>query len=89
MQVPADDVNALYNAMEAMVLNPDRTREWGRPSREVASSLTPEAGAEKWVRVFDCLINSSESGGRVDLCKAGKPVLSSTLSQLELNDLSV
>jgi glycosyltransferase involved in cell wall biosynthesis len=55
VRVPANDVDALYRAMETLVLNPNIAREWGRRSRERARDLTPEAGAEKWVRVFESL----------------------------------
>jgi glycosyltransferase involved in cell wall biosynthesis len=53
--VEAGDVEALYAAMETLALNPDLARQWGQRSRNKASDLTPEAGAEKWVRVFDSL----------------------------------
>jgi glycosyltransferase involved in cell wall biosynthesis len=52
MHVAAGDVQALYRAMEALCLNPDMAREWGQRSRDRARGLTPEAGAEKWLRVF-------------------------------------
>jgi len=53
MCVVANDVDALYSAMETFALNPEIIRQWGERSRERARDLTPEAGAEKWVRVFD------------------------------------
>ena len=55
MRVAADDVNALYRAMETLALNPGIARQWGKISRERARDLTPQAGAEKWLRVFDQL----------------------------------
>jgi glycosyltransferase involved in cell wall biosynthesis len=55
MCVPVDDVDALYGAMETLAINPDLAPQWGKRSRERARDLTPEAGAEKWVRVFDSL----------------------------------
>jgi glycosyltransferase involved in cell wall biosynthesis len=55
MRVPANDVDGLYRAMETVILNPEIATEWGRRSRETARDLTPEAGAEKWVRVLDTL----------------------------------
>jgi glycosyltransferase involved in cell wall biosynthesis len=55
IRVPARDVDALYRAMETLTLNPDLARQWGKRSLERARDLTPEAGAEKWVRVFDRL----------------------------------
>jgi glycosyltransferase involved in cell wall biosynthesis len=61
MRVAAGDVNALYRAMEAFALNPGTVRQWGKRSRERARDLTPEAGAEKWVRVFDAITNDAEA----------------------------
>jgi glycosyltransferase involved in cell wall biosynthesis len=55
MCVAADDVNALYGAMERLALNRDLACQWGKISRNRAHCLTPEAGAEKWVQVFDSL----------------------------------
>ena len=51
--VPANDVEGLYRAMEMLALRPEIARQWGERSRERARHLTPEAGAEKWVRVFN------------------------------------
>jgi glycosyltransferase involved in cell wall biosynthesis len=53
MRVPANDMNALYRSMEMLASNPELVRRWGEKSREKARDLTPEIGAEKWVRVFD------------------------------------
>jgi glycosyltransferase involved in cell wall biosynthesis len=53
LRVPADDADALYSAMETMASNPELRSKWGERSRKVAGDLTPEAGAEKWVRVFE------------------------------------
>ena len=55
IRVAANDTDALYRAMEAFAINPDIVWQWGIRSRERARDLTPEAGAEKWVRVFDSL----------------------------------
>jgi glycosyltransferase involved in cell wall biosynthesis len=55
MRIAVNDVNALYYAMETLVLNPDLARQWGKVSRERARDLSPEAGAEKWVQVFEKL----------------------------------
>jgi glycosyltransferase involved in cell wall biosynthesis len=55
MCVSADDIDALYGAMEKLASNPDKARQWGKSSRTRARDLTPEAGAEKWVKVFDRL----------------------------------
>jgi glycosyltransferase involved in cell wall biosynthesis len=51
----AGDVESLQNAMEQFVLHPELVRRWGEASRRKALDITPEAGAEKWVRVFDSL----------------------------------
>jgi len=55
LRVAAGDVGALYCAMETLALNPVLVRRWGEKSRERARNLTPQAGAEKWVQVFDNL----------------------------------
>jgi glycosyltransferase involved in cell wall biosynthesis len=51
--VVPDDLESLYLAMEALAASPEMARQWGKRSREGAHDLTPEAGAAKWVRVFD------------------------------------
>jgi glycosyltransferase involved in cell wall biosynthesis len=53
MRVKAGDVDALYGAMEVLVRNPETARTWGKKSREIARTLTPEVGADKWVKVFE------------------------------------
>jgi len=53
VRVAAGDVEALYRAMETLILNPHLAGKWGARSRERAHDLTPAAGAEKWVRVFE------------------------------------
>ena len=56
MCVAANDVEALYRALETIAGTPDIVARWGKNSREKALTLTPEVGAEKWVRVFDDLL---------------------------------
>jgi len=56
MRVETNDVDSLYRAMEILALHPDIAGQWGQSSRQKAHHLTPEAGAEKWVRVFDSLM---------------------------------
>ncbi len=58
--VKAGDVDELYGALQTLARNPELARTWGMKSREVASALTPEAGADKWVRVFDALAAGQE-----------------------------
>ena len=55
MRIPAGDVEALYGAMHVFMLNPNLAAQWGRKSRERARELTPGAGSERWVQVFDSL----------------------------------
>ena len=55
VRVPAGDADALYRSMLALAKDPDIARRWGEQSRKKARHLTPEAGAEKWVRVFESL----------------------------------
>jgi glycosyltransferase involved in cell wall biosynthesis len=54
--VAANDVEALYRALEKFALNPTIAARWGRHAREKALTITPEAGARKWVQVFDTLL---------------------------------
>jgi glycosyltransferase involved in cell wall biosynthesis len=56
MRVLAGNLDGLYDAMQTLTLNPRLAQEWGKKSREKALDLTPEAGADKWVRVFDRLL---------------------------------
>jgi len=53
LRVIAGDVDLLYRAMEMLTLSPTLARQWGQSSRKKACDITPEAGAEKWVRVFE------------------------------------
>ena len=55
--IKANDVDALYRAMDALASGRADALAWGERSREIAYDLTPEAGARKWVRVFDSLEN--------------------------------
>jgi glycosyltransferase involved in cell wall biosynthesis len=59
MCVAANDVEALYRALETVSATPDIAARWGQNSREKALTITPEAGAEKWVRVFDALLTQA------------------------------
>jgi len=68
VQVPAGDAYALYRAMESIALNRDLARRWGQRSREMARGLTPEAGAEKWMQVFNSLMSLEH--GRVPFTSA-------------------
>jgi glycosyltransferase involved in cell wall biosynthesis len=56
MRVCANDPEALYSAMEAFARNRRLACEWGRRSREKAPNVASNAGAEKWVQVFDSLM---------------------------------
>lgn len=58
VRVRAGDVDELYVAMLGLVQNPEKARAWGMKSRDMALTLTPEAGAEKWCRVFAALAGS-------------------------------
>jgi glycosyltransferase involved in cell wall biosynthesis len=51
----AGDQEALQRCMERMAASPETARRWGEASRRKASAITPEAGAESWVRVFDTM----------------------------------
>ena len=53
MRIAANDLNGLYRSMKALSSSREVVRLWGERSRERARDLTPEAGAEKWARVFE------------------------------------
>ena len=63
MCVGANDLEGLYRSMETLALSPEVARKWGDRSRERARDLTPEAGAEKWVRVFESLPTLRQPSG--------------------------
>ena len=54
--VKAGDVDELYGALQTFAHNPELVHEWGLKSREMSHALTPEAGAQKWVQVFETMI---------------------------------
>lgn len=56
VKVEAGSVDALYEAMKTLAQNPEMARTWGMKSRELARTLTPESGADKWVRVVETLM---------------------------------
>jgi glycosyltransferase involved in cell wall biosynthesis len=58
VRVKAGDVDALYKAMQTVAQNPEMARMWGIKSREMARTLTPDMGADKWVQVFETLVTS-------------------------------
>lgn len=53
--VRAGDVDELHAALQTFSHNPGLVRSWGERSREISRALTPEAGAQKWVEVFDAM----------------------------------
>lgn len=53
--VKAGDVDELYGALQTFADNPELVQEWGLKSREMSHALTPEAGAQKWVQVFEAM----------------------------------
>jgi glycosyltransferase involved in cell wall biosynthesis len=55
IRVVANDANSLCEAMRTFILRPEVARQWGKVSRELARDLTPQRGAEKWVRVFESI----------------------------------
>ena len=55
VKVKAGDVDELYGALQTLARDPELARTWGLRSREIAHALTPEAGANKWVQVFETL----------------------------------
>lgn len=61
MTIAAGDAQQLEQAMQTMADDRDLVSNWGRASRARALTLTPEAGAEKWARVFDDLHEQQRS----------------------------
>src|SRR5262249_16541028 len=55
MCIPADDVESLYSAMKILAVDRGLVRQWGEKSRAKAFDLTPNAGANKWINVFERL----------------------------------
>ncbi len=53
--VKAGDVDELHGALRTFAQNPELVRTWGLKSREISHALTPEAGAKKWVQVFEAM----------------------------------
>jgi glycosyltransferase involved in cell wall biosynthesis len=51
--VGAGSVSELHAAMARLATNPALLSEWGENSRVIAHSVTPSAGAAKWISVFD------------------------------------
>jgi glycosyltransferase involved in cell wall biosynthesis len=52
---PAGDKSALLACLRRLALSPETAIRWGLASRRKAPDWTPEAGAEKWVRIFAAL----------------------------------
>jgi len=57
--VKAGDVDSLSAAMREVAEDPSVLAEWSRNARKASEDLTPEAGAESWVRVFDQLARAN------------------------------
>jgi glycosyltransferase involved in cell wall biosynthesis len=53
------NVDELEQCMERVMSSPEAAWAWGEASRRKAQSLSPQTGAERWVRVFQTL----SSGG--------------------------
>jgi glycosyltransferase involved in cell wall biosynthesis len=55
------DADSLLRAMKEVAISPDQARHWGEVSRKKALTMTPEAGAYKWVEVFRTMDEDSDS----------------------------
>jgi glycosyltransferase involved in cell wall biosynthesis len=51
--VEAGSAGALAGAMKRMLDGPELVRKWGAASFEAAGAWSPEAGAERWCRLFE------------------------------------
>jgi len=52
---PAGSLAELLACLRRLAGSPETAIRWGNASRRKAGEWTPEAGAEKWVRVFEAL----------------------------------
>ena len=59
LRFPTGQMSALLSCMERFVAKPGLAQQWGQASRLKALTITPEAGAEKWIRVFEELSRQS------------------------------
>lgn len=58
VRIKAGSVDALYDAMKTLARDSGMTQKWGRESRDRARTLTPESGAEKWIRLVEELMTT-------------------------------
>ena len=58
----AGDIDSLLLAMQAVANDPDLVERWGEASRRKSWTITPEAGADKWVEVFRRMDECQDSG---------------------------
>src|SRR5262249_28614049 len=61
MRVTAGSVGELHGVMARVAKDPGLIVQWGETARQIARGLTPEAGAAKWVSVFEQIRQMSSS----------------------------
>jgi len=59
LKFPAGDVASLQRCLERFVTEPGLVNRWSQASFAKAANLTPEAGAEKWVKLFKRLAENA------------------------------
>jgi glycosyltransferase involved in cell wall biosynthesis len=62
--IPADDREALHNALRDIVADPGRLFQYGLVSRQRAQDWIPERGAERWVELTRCVLEKRRAAKR-------------------------
>jgi glycosyltransferase involved in cell wall biosynthesis len=57
----AGEIDSLANAMEQLIIQPERARQFGEKSRKKSLDIEPEVGAEEWVKVYKKLISETSA----------------------------
>lgn len=57
-RIPADDVDALYQALVHLCVDSECRVRYAQASLEVAKDIVPSAGAQKWMNVIEALMSS-------------------------------
>lgn len=66
LRVPAGRVGPLREAMARMIDRPDLRKQWGEAAQAMAENWSPEAGADRWVRLIRELLAPSTATATVE-----------------------
>ena len=66
LRVPAGQVGPLREAMARMIDRPDLRKQWGESSQAMAEDWSPEAGADRWVRLIREILTPSTATATVE-----------------------